>query len=148
MPLLPSYHRHLRAIDHQKDISNFSFEYPCSAQADIENIIEAIYHALRARHIDISRMVFERFKLKILEIQDTEDSQRLLLKLFRQPIQLSNEELVHVLQMRDATQINNLPAIPHNDNAHRFYIRSWEFEPWQLLRVVRTLRGRVSASLN
>ncbi|RLL97717.1 hypothetical protein CFD26_106903 [Aspergillus turcosus] len=30
----------------------------------------------------------------------------------------------------------------HDDNAHRFYIRSWVFEPWQLLCVVRTLRGK------
>lgn len=104
--------------------------------------MEALYHTLRARHIDISRMVFEIFLSKLLEMQDTADNKGLLLRLFRQPMQLPNEDLGRVLQMRDAIQSNNLSAIPHNENAHRFYIRSWVFEPWQLLRLVRTLRGK------
>ncbi|KAL5359277.1 hypothetical protein BJX96DRAFT_183640 [Aspergillus floccosus] len=142
MPLLPSYHRHLREIDYQKDVANSSFEYPFSAQTDIENTIEAFYHTLRVRHIDISRLVFERFKSKLLEMQDTRDNKRLILRLFRQPMQLSNEDQGRVLQIRDAIQRNRVSAIMHNENAHRFYIRSWVFEPWQLLCVVRTLRGK------
>lgn len=73
-------------------------------------------------------------------MQDASENHRLLLRLFRQPMQLSNEDLGRIIQTRDAIQGNNFSTVLQNNNEHRFYVRSWVFKPWQLLHVVRTLR--------
>lgn len=125
---------------YKKKTANIMFECSCNAQPGIREAVEALYHTLQIRHIDVLRMVFERFKSTLLGMQHTTEQQQRLFRLLRPSMQLSNEDLGCVLQMRDVLQGRNLFAPLQNDNAHRFHIRSWIFKPWQLLRVVRALR--------
>ena len=68
---------------YKKKTANIMFECSCNAQPGIREAVEALYHTLQIRHIDVFRMIFERFKSTLLGMQHTMEQQQRLFRLLR-----------------------------------------------------------------
>lgn len=142
MSLSPSYLSHIHEIDTQACDKYQPSDSPDYANFESKAAMNNLFHTLRVHHIDVSSMIFERFKLTLLNMQTSAERRKILHRLLKQSLQVSNDELNEVLRMRNVMQWECPPSIFNNDRAHRFYIRSWVFTPLQLLSVVRLLRER------
>ncbi|KAL4782839.1 hypothetical protein BJX76DRAFT_368837 [Aspergillus varians] len=141
MPLSPSYASLICAIDSQNRNGPQSSVGPRDTDFETKAAVKGLFHSLRARHIDISSMVFERFKLAFQNMQTT-TKRRVLEQFLRQPMQILNADLSQILRIQNVFSGESLAATTNIDRAHRFYVRSWVFTPAQLLLVVRLLRTR------
>ncbi|KAL3479145.1 hypothetical protein BJX99DRAFT_223186 [Aspergillus californicus] len=142
VPISPSYISHIHQIDAQADNTARPFEGPVDVRLEIRSALKCLFHSLRVRHIDISGMVFERFRQVVYEKQTTTECRVLLQRFLKQPMQASNIELSKILPIRDVFDGRKLVTGTSNDQSHKFYPRSWIFSPSQLLLVVQLLRER------
>ncbi|BCS24477.1 uncharacterized protein APUU_40921A [Aspergillus puulaauensis] len=141
MPISRSYTLHVHEIDLQNASVSKSAEGPGDAIFETKAGVKRLFHSLRARHIDVSSMAFERFKQTLRRAQ-TQTERQLLKRFLLQPMQISNAELKQILEIRNVFEGDKVPAMTNVDRAHRFYIRSWVFTPVQLLLVVQLLRTK------
>ncbi|KAJ0424408.1 hypothetical protein BJY00DRAFT_299170 [Aspergillus carlsbadensis] len=141
IPVSPSYVLHVQDIDLQNENYSQPLEEPVGARFEANAGLRRLFHSPRAHHIDISSMAFDRFAFFSRKAQTTAEY-RFLEQLLKQPMQISNTELSHVLRLQDVFVENNLVSMTNTHRAHRFYVRSWVFTPAQLLLVVQLLREK------
>lgn len=141
IPISRSYTSHVHEIDLQNASVSKSAEARGDANFETKAGVKRLFHSLRARHIDVSSMAFERFK-QTLQRAQAQTERQLLERFLLQPMQISNAELKQILEIRNVFEGAKVPAMMNVDQTHRFYVRSWVFTPVQLLLVVRLLRTK------
>ncbi|QKX57257.1 uncharacterized protein TRUGW13939_04365 [Talaromyces rugulosus] len=139
MPIAPTYVSHICEIDKALQQLTRAPEDTVEALRNPLSGTKAVHHSIRANHSDISATCFERFKSILLRTQATPECRKAIQKLLDQPMQVSNDELRMILQLRDHKQNRKAPK---EDSVHVFYVRSWTFMSSKLLRLVKLLRKR------